>query len=101
LTLALVGAIIELVAASAETVVKDLGHEGVDVNEPVVGVRSAFMRDPPVQAETAYTHEAGVLEVASVSGRTGAIDCGVVYDLLIGCFHDVSSIMFVMSHFFS
>jgi hypothetical protein len=45
----------------------------------------ASARDPPVQVETAYTSEVGILEVDLVSGCTETVDRDTVYNLLKGC----------------
>jgi hypothetical protein len=85
LTLALVGTIVKPVVALADAGAKDSVHGGVDVDEQVTGVRSASAQDPPVQVETAYTHEASMLDIALVSGCTRAINCDVVCSLLTEC----------------
>jgi hypothetical protein len=62
----------------------------------VIDAGSASTRDPPVQVETTYTREAGILEVALVLGRTGTVDCDTVCGMWTGCLEDVSSIVFMV-----
>jgi hypothetical protein len=78
LTFAVAGAIIEPKLAR-------IWCGGVDVAGQVTGSMPASARDPPVQVETAYTSEVGVLEVDLVSGRTETVDRDTVYNLLKGC----------------
>jgi hypothetical protein len=82
------------VTASADAGAKDSGHGSVDVDEQETGSASAW--DPPVQVESTYTCEASVLDVALVSGRTGAIDRDAICVMLIKCLQDVCSITFVV-----
>jgi uncharacterized protein YcfL len=83
-------AMVELGLVSAHAHVKGSGREDIHVDG------SASARDPPVEFETAPTHEITVCDVALVSCRTGAIDHDDVYDLLMECLQDVCFVLFVL-----
>jgi hypothetical protein len=73
------------VGALANAGAKGSGRRGVHVDEQVAGGCSASARDPPVEVETALTHDIIVCDVSLVSCCTGAIDRDAVYSLLTEC----------------
>jgi hypothetical protein len=96
LTFVLARVVIKPVVAPTDTGVKDSRRGGVYVDEHVIDVECASVRDPPIQIETTDTHEANVLDVVLVSGCTRTIDGDCVCGLLTECLQDVSSIAFTL-----
>jgi hypothetical protein len=63
--------VVKLVLAPIKAGAKDLWRVGIHVDEHVIGGGSASTRDPPVQVETALTHDITVCDVALVSRSLG------------------------------
>jgi hypothetical protein len=85
-----VAGIVKPVVALTSAGTKDLGHGGGHVDEQMTGGDLAFAQDPPVEVETAPSHNITMCDVSSVPRRTRAIDRDAVCGLFIECLQDVS-----------
>jgi hypothetical protein len=69
--------------------------------EDVHTTDSHSLREPPIEVETALTHDTSVLEIALASGHGVTINRDVVCGLLTECLQDVSFAILMMSYLFA